>query len=998
MLNHVSSQPSRVSPVFVGRDPQLEALRAALARAAAGAPQAVLVGGEAGVGKSRLVEEFLHAAEADGAVTALGGCVEAGAEGLPFAPLTTALRALRRTLGTAMDEAAAGREDDLASLLPDLGVLGERIGEAGARPEAAARGRLFDLTARLLERLTADRPLVLVVEDLHWADRSTRELLAYLLRSLGDAKLLIVATYRSDDLDRRHPLRPALAELDRLRTVQRLELPRLTRAEVSGQIAGIHGGDAPDAALLDAVFTRSDGNAFFVEELALSGATARGGPLSESLRDLLLVRIEALPESVQRVVRIAGGGGSTVEYALLAAVAGLPEDELITALRAAVDAGILRAAGEAPNDDVFRFRHALLREAVAGDLLPGERHQVARRYAEALEAAPGLVRPEERAARLASFWYQARDAARALPATLQAAADASRRHAHAEQLQLLDRAVELWDEAPEAAKGGQDVLDLLADAAVAARLTSEPERGVTITKQALRLLEARPQSADSALRAAWFWTERAIVVQMTSRSDGWAELAKAEELVRGLPPSPVHAYVLSEVATWQALHTPGREAMATAQRAVDLARLVGDEETELDIRIPLGWMTVDAGDVEGGIAELYEIRRRALLLGSPTVISRSHLNLADCLEGLGRSAEARERGEEAVEQLGRYGLTDGVAFALGNLGNSLISLGRWAEAEAGTAEVARMVTSPKRLGGTAIRRTNLAILRGDMEAAAAELTEARKHLDVHDVHPQYTLPMIRAELAIAAAGGHIQEVRALLAQATADGFPMGMQRYAWPLLYEAAAAEADARVLPAAQAGRAAAVARIRKATGGLPRFAPAWQAQGLGTEAELLSAEGAEAAAAERWAEAVAAWEPQGWPYHLARARFRYGQALLAARPAEREEPTELLRLAHESAAGLGAAPLVADVEALAARARVALAGGSQELPQDPVQQLGLTSRERDVLRLVASGRSNRQIADELFISPKTASVHVSNILGKLGVSSRGEAAAAAHRLRLFS
>ncbi|NGN64025.1 AAA family ATPase [Streptomyces sp. A7024] len=993
MLDGVTSAP-HISPVFVGRAVELDALAAALGRAAGGVPQAMLVGGEAGVGKSRLVEEFLHAAEAEGAVVAVGGCVEAGAEGLPFAPLTTALRSLRRTLGSAMDEAAAGREGELAGLLPELGDLGERIGEAGARPEAAARGRLFDLTARLLERLAADRPLVLVVEDLHWADRSTRELLAYLLRSLGAARLLILATYRTDDLDRRHPLRPALAELDRLRSVQRVELPRLTRAEVAGQIAGIRGAE-PDAALLDAVFSRADGNAFFVEELALSGGAAHGGPLSDSLRDLLLVRIEALPEEVQRVVRIAAGGGSTVEYELLAAVTGLPEDELIAALRAAVDAGVLQPAADS---EAFRFRHALLREAVADDLLPGERHQVARRYAEALVAAPGLVRPEERAARLASFWHQARDPARALPATLQAAADARRRHAYAEQLQLLDRAVELWDEAPEEAHGGQDLMDLLADVVVAARLTSELERALSLAKQALRLLDRRPQDADTSLRAAWFWTERSIGVQLTARGDGWEELAKAEALVRGLPPSPVHAYVLSEVATWQALHTPGREAMETAQRAVDLARLVGDEQTELHVRIPLGWMTADTGDVEGGLAEMYEVRRRAVALGTPLVIQRAYINLPDCLEGLGRSAEALERGEEAVELMGRYGLTEPMAMALSNQANSLISLGRWAAADAAATEVGRAVNSPKRLGSAARARADLAILRGDREAAAAQLAEARKHLDTHDVHPQYSLPIIRADVTIAAAGGHILEVRALLARAAAEGFPLGMQRYAWPLLYEAAAAEADARVLPAAQAGRGAAVTRIREAMRGLPQFVPVWAAQALDTEAELLTADGSDAAAAERWAEAVAAWEPLDWPYHLARARFRYGQALLAARPGERPAPAALLRQAHETAAELGAAPLAAEIAALAARARVALTDGDHAaVPQDPAQELGLTSRERDVLRLVATGRSNRQIADELFISPKTASVHVSNILAKLGVSSRGEAAAAAHRLRLF-
>ncbi|MDG4861732.1 AAA family ATPase, partial [Streptomyces sp. T-3] len=380
-------QSSHISPVFVGRSAELAALGEALSQADAGEPRALFVGGEAGVGKTRLVQEFLGRAAADGAVVALGGCVEIGADALPYHPVSTALRALRRRLGAELDAAVAGQEGELARLLPELGEMD------GGHPETDGRARLFELTVRLLERLAVDRTLILVLEDLHWADRSTRELLSYLLRALADSRLLIVATYRTDDLHRRHPLRPALAEYERLRTVTRLELPRFDRTEVSRQLAAIR-GEAPPEQVLDRVFDRSEGNAFFVEELACSILEGSPGGISDSLRDLLLVRVEALPDGVQRVVRIAAEGGSEVEFGLLATVTGLAEDELIEALRTAVGAAVLQPSDEGES---FRFRHALMREAVADDLLPGERSRLSRRYAEALEADPTLVRTEERA-------------------------------------------------------------------------------------------------------------------------------------------------------------------------------------------------------------------------------------------------------------------------------------------------------------------------------------------------------------------------------------------------------------------------------------------------------------------------------------------------------------------------------------------------------------------------------------------------------------------------
>ncbi|UGY95241.1 helix-turn-helix transcriptional regulator [Streptomyces gobiensis] len=990
MLSDVEA--ASVSPVFVGRRAEVSALTDALARTAAGEPQAVVVGGEAGVGKTRLLEEFLAAARKTGAVTAVGGCIEIGADGLPFAPVSTVLRSLHRQLGDELTAAAAGQEGELARLLPELGEATREFHDEDGR------ARLFELTARLLESLSQDRTLVLAIEDLHWADRSTRELFAYLFRSLHQARLVLVATYRSDDIHRRHPLRPFLAELDRLRTIRRIELPRLSRDEVQAQMAGIQGVPEPERDLVEQVFERSEGNPFFVEELTTHCGTC---DISDSLRDLLLVRVEALPETAQQVVRVAAEGGSTVEFSLLAAVAEEREDELIGALRAAVGGHVLTPSGDG---DGYRFRHALVREAVSDDLLPGERSGLNRRYAQALESEPGLIRADQRAARLASYWYHAHDAAKALPAVLDAAVDARRRYAYAEQLRLLDRALELWEDASPQTRGSVRAfdhaevypacgcadealryLDLLAEAVSAALLAGERKRALACIKRALRLLDDR---ADP-LRAAWFWTQKSKLTELTSQGDGWAELARAQELVRGLPPSPVHAEVLANVAAWGSVHEPSPDTLTTAQRAVELASLVGAESIELHARVTLGYLLTGSGDVAAGLAEMRAAARRVVERAQVTVM-RSHVNLGSVLDGLGRYDEALVVLEEGLQVAQRFGQHRIKAWLHGNRSEILCALGRWDEADAAIADTRQHALGARPLGAAALRSGQLAMDRGHTDLAAQELAEAWKQYGTHDPQPQHVIPLTTLGVAIEAARGRIGAARELLAEALGGGFPMGTERYAWPLLFAAVTAESEARGTRAAEAGRTRVLARIRETAKRLPRLVPVWAAYGLLVDAELIRAEGR--TAPDRWAEAVTALEAVGHPFQLAQARYRWAEALLDSGEG-RDRAADLLAQAHSVAQELGADPLRARIEQLAGRARIA----ALVPPADPGESFGLTRRERGVLALVAAGRSNRQIAEELYISPKTASVHVSNILAKLDVSSRGEAAAMAHRLSLL-
>ncbi len=1007
------------SPVFVGRSPELAELLSALDRADTGEPQALLVGGEAGVGKTRLLEEFLARAGKAGAVTAVGGCLELGADGLPFAPFATALRALHRTLGAeALAVAASGREAELARLLPDLAPV-PQAGDAqvpGHRRdpwgEEDGRARLFELTAQLLERLSADRTVVLALEDLHWADGSTRELLGYLYRSLqSPSRLVLLATYRADDIHRRHPLRPFLAEQDRLRSVRRIELPRLSRDEVRAQIAGIQQVQDPERELVETVYERSDGNPYFVEELTHNCATCS---MSESLRDLLLVRVETLPEEAQQVVRIAAQGGSSVEHALLAAVCPTPEDELLSALRAAVGANVLLPTEDG---DGYRFRHALLREAVGEDLLPGEGARMSRRYAEALEADPSLVRAEVRATRLAHYWYRGRDAAKALPAVLAASVEARARHAFAEQHRLLERAIELWDDvpveiradlrpvdhaevyppcAPGPDEGSLRFMDLLAETVVAARVGGELERALAISKRALSLLD----EYRDPLRAAWFWVQRSRLAEGLARGDGWDEVARAQELVRGLPPSPVHAEVLASAAGWGMMHAPGPDTLSTALQAVGLARIVGARYTEQNARITLGVLMVQAGDVGAGLAEIRIAQDRAAGMGEFGLVIRAGINLAAELESVGRSEESVAAAADAARTAEAHGRRNERAFALGNQAESLLALGRWDEAEDVIARARQLAVWPHTRGSQELHAGELALDRGDIGALEAARGAAREqYARQPQRQPQSELPQRRFTLALAAHRGDWRAFRSELVKILDDGFPVAVHVYAWPLLHTAARGEADLLGLPDAAEGREELVKRLRVATRRLPHPAPVWEAWSLLVGAELDRAEGKSAPV--RWRAVVDAFTSLERPFQLAQARQRLAEALLND-GGDRVEAATQLRQAWETAERLRARALLEEAEQLAARARIALDGAGPDdgaddaAPVDPADSFGLTGRERDVLALVAAGRSNRQIAAELFISPKTASVHVSNILAKLAVGGRGEAAAMAHRLRL--
>ena len=967
-----------MSPVFAGREAELAVLARAFDDAANGVPGTVLVGAEAGGGKSRLVSEFT--AWLDGrALVLAGGCVELSTAGLPYAPFTAALRQLIRERGAAGMTALLGGRDtgELAVLLPEFG---------GPRPEAdpdMARARLFELVLVLLEALAERRPLVLVVEDVHWADHPTRDLLSFLVRNLRHAGVLLVVTFRSAELRAAHPLRPLLAELSRMPGVTRMELPRLSRDQVQAQLEGVL-GHPPEPAVTTAVYQRGGGNPLFTETLVSADGTVTLG-VPWSLRDQLLAAVKELPEQAQQVLRAAATGGVRVSHELLAAVTGLDDAALAASLRSAVDANVMVA-----DADGYAFRHDLIRQAVREDLLPGERARAERTFAEALEADPALDVDGMVEVRLALHWRGANEPERALRAAWAAAAAAANRFAVAEQLQMLEQVLELWDRVPAAAEHtGTDRTGVTELATDAARWAGEPDRGLTLVDAALGELG----EAGDPVRRASVLLRRAVLRQQALLPGSVDDLQTALRLASS--PDRVRAEILGQLSRALWLRGRDEEAKRAAEELTALAHRLGDQEYQAEALMALA--QIGAREGHDVIAALLEARETARRIGSVQLEMRACAGITHVLEGRGDHERAIQAGREGFARARQLGLVRFAATPMGlNLAGSLISAGRWDEALEIIAEALGLDPAPEGRAYLLLLRGWIAVVRGEDDTAAHIIRQL--HPPPADdaqggAHAATQLALLIAwlvtevRLAQGDLAGAIASVRTALAM-----LPDAEPRYLWLLLATGMRACADAgpaRLPP--EAGDPTGLRHgLERAAAGIPRPGPVEQAHAAVFDAEASRAAGCPDRAA--WDAAATVWESLGQPYPLAYALLRAAAAAAAA--GDRDAAASRLQRAADLAGQLRARPLLAQISRLARRAHVEIAGTS---PDGPAAPFGLTGRELEVLRLVAAGLGNREIAAELFISPKTASVHVSNILGKLGVASRGEAAATAHRLHIF-
>jgi DNA-binding CsgD family transcriptional regulator/tetratricopeptide (TPR) repeat protein len=690
-----------------------------------------------------------------------------------------------------------------------------------------------------------------------------------------------------------------------------------------------------------------------------------------------------------------------VSHRLLATVAGLTDRQLYGALRAAVANQLLVTT---PGEDGYDVRHALLREVIDADLLPFERARLHAGLAQALTEHPELagVSPALAAAEVAAHWDAAHEPDRALPARVTAGLAAERAHAFAEADSHYQRALTLWERVPDPGRpAGLDRVDLLARAAEAAAFAGAVERAVALLEEALDQVDPTAEPVRAAVLLASLGTHR----RTTGDEPGaLAAHQQAERLLAGAPPSTERARVLTSHALTLNMISEARQAIRYCEEAIAVAREAGARAEEARALDLLG-ACLDHEDPDRAIALHREARRIAEEVGDAETMVATYMNLSHVLAGVGRDHEALDDAQEGYRRARQLGLERAIgSYVAANLANGLLEAGRWEECELLTGEL---------LAGDSWCASELLACRGRLLTRRGDFAAARNHLDRS---LQLSAPSDRgeawlglAELALWEgrhddAGAAVDEGLRWYAEVDPEGLS-SLGLIAWYTLLlrleadraERAAARRAPEEVAEARRRAAAAVAELDRLA--LDPSATYANITGrlLVAQAELSRLEGS--SNPERW-QAAAAWNQLGRPFDAAYAGYRQAEALLAG-GGSRTQAEATLRVAHQTTVTLGAEPLQRELKLLAQRGRLRLeepvdATVSPEVPPSPAASLGLTRREAEVLALVAEGRTNRQIGQSLFITPKTASVHVSRILAKLGVAGRGEAAAIAHRLGL--
>jgi len=959
---------------FVGREAELAQLAGWLEEAREGRPRVVIVGGEAGVGKSRLVEEFRRIADERGAAWLFGAAADYGAGGLPFGALVQAFRPIASEPSVIARLGPARAE--LARLFPSLGAshAGQADDATAGNSDGFSQVRLLEALLGLLVTVARQRPVVLVLEDIHWADASTRELLAFLARNLGGTPLLVVATYRSDDVGRGHPLRRYLAELGRLAGVERLDLSRLDRSELRQLAEAIRGRDLDDD-LVGRLYARSQGNAYFSEELLAAADSHPAMTLPGSVRDLLLARLEALAETTRAMLAAAAVIGSADEQ-LLREVTGLAEADVTRALHEAIDHAVLEPAG-GTDGRTYAFHHALAKEAIYGDLVSAERRRLHRRVAEVLAAgAPGLADDGVLPARLAHHWRSAGEPREALAASWRAGEASERMHAYPEASLHYEHTLEFWDSVAEAGDlTGVDRAEVAYRAGRAAHWANDHARGTALLRSAL---ESLGPEAD-AERAAQVRLELLPSLVM----GGETEAARgAREELEALGPACSTATRLDILnrLTWYFEHFGDlTRSLELAREALPLAEATGDDRRIAALRGFAGRSSAFLEDPAQGLAELelaLAIARRA---GVPDLSGTIEKDVGIVLQSAGRYEEAIAAFERSQRQLEPLGLRNTTRHTEAEIAFALHRLGRWQEAD---AALERALIPPAIEWGYVVRAYVL-VATGRLEEAERELRRAWPSVEASQASTSFG-PYFTAL-------GHkaLWEGRPVDALAAAEE---GLRRVATTQNFRWICESSALGVRAAADAGA------TRRADGeGLLDVLRSRTNEGR-PEMRMFEAEGrAWLATAEAemsrfddrpdpaaWERAVGAWRATGRPHELAYVLFRQAEATLASGP--REDARAPLSEAWAQASLAGARLIVGAIEGLARRARLEV--GEVSRAAATADSYGLTARERDVLALLARGSTDQQIAETLFISPKTASVHVSNIKAKLGVEHRIEAA----------
>ena len=990
---------STSSPSLIGRDHDLDALLALLEPAAAHRGPIAIVTGEAGIGKSRLLGAFADRARDAGGLVLLGGCTRLGDDGVPHGPLVEALWRVVDALGREESLRVLGPvRRDVVRLVPGLAAELDLVpGPAELQP---ARDRVFEVVLAMIRRLSRGRVVVFAVDDLQWADQSTLDLVALLGRSLDLTGAALVVAGRDDD-GTSPRIQPVLVDLERTGRATIVRLGRLDRSGTRAHVEAVLGHPV-ESGFVDAIHRRSEGNPLFTEQLLAAEASGLG--MTPLLRDILAMRLDALDPSTRAVVEVAAISAGPIGVDALADLSGLDGRRTTAAVGAAVRHHVLVAA-DLPGGG-YRFHHDLLREAALAELLPEERRRLHRALADRLDRDPAGDSDARLAAEISYHRLAAGDLPAGLAATIRAATAANAAGAFSDAHVLLRRALDAWPRVPDAVRWAGMTRDRLLERAAEASLTAgRPAAAVEHLAEALAVLEARePRDLE---RIALLLDSRGRANSGAGAADAAvADHERAVALVPSSPPTRARARVLAGLGRVLALAGRYDASLPPSREAADLAAALDDPEVLADALATVGADQAYLGDGEAAFATLRQAREIALRAGHPVTALRAWSNLADALEVYGRFDECWDECSAAADFAEASGLTRSFgAFVLCVGSGPLWALGRWDEADLALERAGE--SAPE--GDTALlyhlSRAHLDVGRGRFDAVERHLAMVERLLG-SAARPQW-----RVFSAGAAAELHLWRADPLRARVVMDDAWGALDRLdpgdlveASGVLHRALWAEAELaleararRDLPGLEAAHARGDAILHRARAVAAAIGDA--------SAHLVARPAATAALCEaEWTRLVGRPEPAAWVSAADRCReagqtcwhvyatYRLAEASVAT--GDRERAVGPLQAARAAAIGLNAEPLRAAIELLGTRARLPLE--VRVGPVTPQSPFGLTAREHEVLALVADGRSNREIGERLFITEKTAGVHVSNILGKLDVRSRSEAAALAHRLGL--